>query len=59
MDKLLAAAQWADDRDAEFKESWSRIESRTRRDLAWEKAWKAVQEEYPDLFKESPAEGGS
>ena len=59
VDKLLAAAQWADDREAEFKESWSKIESRTRRDLAWEKAWKAVQEEYPDLFKEPPAEGGS
>ena len=34
VDKLLAAAQWAHDREAESRESWSSIESRTRRDLA-------------------------
>jgi hypothetical protein len=59
VDKLLAAAQWADDRDAESSESWSRIESRTRRDVAWEKVWKAVRAEHPDLFKESLAEGAN
>lgn len=61
VDVLLAATQWVenrDDRDDDTGASWQQIISKTKRNIAFDKAFDAAKKRFPDAFK-SDRDGGA